>query len=127
MLNAIPFAGTRRSTFARDLGSTAQTTLKVAPHDGHVCSRPTESAGIGTMTPHEQRTELAGEADSLLTSSDIADPVPSSHVGLMPLLGFRIVPQQFLFQMVERLLGAFADLQNVEIPAADCAPPDNRV
>src|SRR5689334_4146728 len=106
MRMALPFAGTRARIFSRVLGSTAQRTLNFAEQDGQVCSRLTPSEATETLAPQEQRTEPA----SLFTPSAMA-----SHVDLVPLLGLRVVALQFPLQMLECLLGAVADLEEVQV------------
>src|SRR6185436_12809724 len=69
MRMASPLAGSRVRTFSRDLGSTAQTTLKTRLQEGQVWSWPAAPAGIETWTPQAQRTDPSGAPGSFPTSA----------------------------------------------------------
>src|SRR5882672_1724122 len=81
MRMALPFAGTRVRIFSRDFGSTAQTTLNVAVHEGQACSLPTASAGMLIIAPQLQRTEPAEALDSFFSS-----PITARTVYTPPLV-----------------------------------------
>src|SRR5581483_9473918 len=107
---ALPLAATRVRTFPRVFGSSAQTALNAVAHEGQDSSRPTDAAGTGTDAPHAQRTEPAG---SLTSSSAMCVSDPTLHVDLVPSLGLRVILQELLLQVLERLLGAVAHLEEV--------------